>query len=143
MNNLYESDFYAWANQQAALLRSGHLSEADIENIAEEIETMGRSEKRELINRLQILLMHLLKWQFQPTRRGTSWQLTIREQRIRLREHLKDNPSLKHMLDDSIESAFLIAVLSAANETGLDTEAFPKACPYSFSQMVDDNFWPE
>ena len=75
--NLYERDFYAWANEQAGLLRAGKLSEADLEHIAEEIESMGKSEKRELVNRLSVLLMHLLKWQFQATGRGTSWRLTI------------------------------------------------------------------
>ena len=72
-NSLYDRDFYAWANEQAALLRAGRLTEADIENIAEEIESMGRSEKRELVGRLAILLQHLLKWQFQPGRRSASW----------------------------------------------------------------------
>lgn len=76
-NTLYDQDFYAWANQQAALLRAGRLSEADIENIAEEIESMGRGEKRELVNRLTVLLLHLLKWQFQPSHRGNSWRLSI------------------------------------------------------------------
>ena len=78
-NSLYDRDFYAWANQQAALLRAGRLAEADIENIAEEIESMGRSEKRELVSRLVVLLQHLLKWQFQPLFRGASWRLTYRE----------------------------------------------------------------
>ena len=92
---LYEQDFYAWANEQAALLRSGRVSDADLEHIAEEIESMGRSEKRELISRLKLLLAHLLKWQFQPTLRGNSWRLTIEEQRRDVAEHLADNPSLK------------------------------------------------
>ena len=77
-NSLYERDFYAWANEQAALLRAGKLDSADIENIAEEIESMGRSEKRELINRLAVLLLHLLKWRFQPGLRGNSWRATYR-----------------------------------------------------------------
>ena len=79
--NLYEHDFYDWANTQAALLRSGKLEAADIENIAEEIESMGKGERRELENRLVVLLLHLLKWQFQPERRGKSWRATIRIQR--------------------------------------------------------------
>ena len=78
---LYERDFFAWANQQASLLRAGQFTEADIEHIAEEIESMGRSEKRELLSRLAILLMHLLKWQAQPMLRGNSWQATIKVQR--------------------------------------------------------------
>jgi Domain of unknown function DUF29 len=90
----YDVDFYAWTIEQAGLLRAGRLSEADIENIAEEIESIGRSEKRELVNRLTVLLIHLLKWQAQPAFRDTSWRLTIAERRGRLVEHLKDNPSL-------------------------------------------------
>ena len=74
---LYDRDFYAWANEQASLLRKGDLSHADIEHIAEEIESMGKTEKRELISRLTVLLLHLLKWRFQPTLRGKSWRLSI------------------------------------------------------------------
>ena len=94
-SRLYDEDFYAWANEQAALLRSGRLAEADIAHIAEEIESMGKTEKRELINRLKVLLMHLLKWQLQPTFQGNSWRLTIEEQRREVVDHLADNPSLK------------------------------------------------
>src|ERR1700723_1229460 len=92
---LYEQDFYAWANEQAALLRAGRVSDADLEHVADEIESMGRSEKRELVSRLKVLLTHLLKWQFQSTLRGTSWRLTIEEQRREVAEHLSDDPSLK------------------------------------------------
>src|SRR5580698_7276634 len=94
-NTLYDQDFFAWAQEQAELLRAGRLSEADIGHIAEEIESMGRAEKRELVNRLIVLLHHLLKWQFQPDRRGASWEATILVQRHALERHLEDNPSLK------------------------------------------------
>jgi Domain of unknown function DUF29 len=142
-NTLYDQDFFAWANEQARLLRAGRLSEADIEHIAEEIESMGRSEKRELVNRLSVLLMHLLKWRFQPSAHGTSWRLTIEEQRDRLADHLLDNPSLKATLDASIASGYKLAVLGAARETGLDRAVFPAACPWSFEQVKDPGFWPE
>jgi len=142
-STLYDLDFYAWANEQAGLLRAGKLSEADIEHIAEEIESMGKTEKRELVNRLAVLLMHLLKWRFQPTGRGTSWRLTIEEQRRRLVDHLADNPSLKSKRAESIASAYGLAVIGAARETGLDRATFPTACPWSFEQMIDDDFWPE
>ncbi len=98
---LYDQDFYAWANEQAGLLRAGRLSEADIEHIAEEIESMGKSEKRELVSRLTVLLLHLLKWQHQPAFRSKSWRLTLEEQRDRLEDHLADNPSLKSSLLES------------------------------------------
>lgn len=142
-SSLYERDFYAWANEQAALLRAGKLTQADIEHIAEEIESMGKSEKRELVNRLSVLLMHLLKWQFQPSVRGTSWRLTVEEQRTRLADHLEDNPSLKSSLSASIEAGYRLAVLGAARETGLDRQIFPSTCPWSFEQIMNEGFWPE
>ena len=140
---LHEQDFYAWSQQQVALLRSGHLAQADIENIAREIETMGNSEKRELVNRLAVLLVHLLKWKFQPALRGNSWRLTIEEQRDQLEDHLHDNPSLKSRLDESIITAYRRALLGAARETGMDREVFPAACPWQFAQLLDDGFWPD
>ena len=117
MDTVYEQDFYAWANQQAALLRAGRLSEADIAHIAEEIESMGKSEKRELVSRLKVLMMYLLKWQFQPTGRSTSWRLTVEEQRREVVDHLADNPSLQSLMDTALASAYGSAVLVAARET--------------------------
>jgi hypothetical protein len=140
---LYEEDFYAWANEQAALLRSGQLSAADIAHIAEEIESMGKTEKRELVSRLTVLLLHLLKWQFQPTLRGASWRLSIANTRDELADHLADNPSLKAQMDSAIVSAYRRAHRQAAAETGYPEDAFPDACPYSFPQMMDADFWPE
>lgn len=142
-NSLYERDFFAWANEQARLLRAGELMQADIENIAEEIESMGKAEKRELISRLKVLLMHLLKWQFQPTGRSTSWRLTVEEQRRQLVRHLADNPSLKRHLAETMVDAYGDAILAAARETGLDRSLFPVACPWSFEQIVDADFWPD
>jgi hypothetical protein len=139
----YDSDFYAWANEQAALLRSGKLSAADIENIAEEIESMGRSEKRELVNRLTVLLIHLLKWQYQPLLQGPSWRTTIRIQRCDIADHLTDNPSLKSQLPDTMDRAYRKAIMEAAAETGLREATFPTVCPWSFGQIMDEGFWPE
>jgi hypothetical protein len=142
-NSLYDRDFYAWADQQAALLRAGRLSEADIENIAEEIESMGRSEKRELVNQLTVLLLHLLKWQFQPSFRGNSWRLTIEEQRYRLEDHLKDNPSLKAQLGQAMRDAYRLARVEAERETGFARKTFPAECPYTCDQAMNPDFWPE
>lgn len=140
---LYDTDFYAWANEQAALLRAGRLSEADIENIAEEIESMGRSERRELINRLNVLLLHLLKWRYQPGLRGRSWTLTIEQQRLRLGRHLADNPSLKSQLDEAMADAYQDARIDAERETRLARSAFPVACPFAFDEAMNPDFWPE
>ena len=95
----YDIDYYKWANDQAKLLRSRNLQAADIVHIAEEIESMGKSEKRELISRLKILLIHLLKWDYQPARQSKSWINSIRVQRMEIIDHLEDNPSLKYKLD--------------------------------------------
>jgi Domain of unknown function DUF29 len=143
MSDIYQTDFYAWAMEQASLLRAGRLDAADVANIAEEIESMGRGEKRELVNRLTILLLHLLKWRFQPGFRSPSWNSTIREQRIRLRDHLDDNPSLKAQLDEALKRAYRLAVIGAARETGLPETEFPKSAPYRFEQVMDDEFWPD
>jgi hypothetical protein len=140
---LYDQDFYAWANEQAGLLRSGRLSEADIENIAEEIESMGRSEKRELVSRLTVLLLHLLKWRFQPRRRGASWEATIKVQRMKLASHMRENPSLKSQLSNAIDEAYQIGRIEASDETGLDEATFPLACPWSYDELIKPEFWPE
>ena len=142
MNHLdYTTDFYAWTQQQAKLLRNKEIDQIDWQNIAEEIEDMGRSEKRQLESRLEILIMHLLKWQFQPNLRSRSWQLTIKEQRLRLAKLLRENPSLKSSLDDLKEKIYPLAVISAEKETGLSS--FPETCPYEIIDMLSAEFLPE
>jgi hypothetical protein len=137
----YEHDFYAWTQEQSKHLRTGQLQLIDIKHLAEEIDDMGRAERRELESRLEVLLMHLLKWQFQPSRRSRSWQLTIKEQRLRLQKHLKQNPSLKAAIVDVFEDAYQLAVISAEKETGLDI--FPDICPYADQQVLLDGFLPD
>ena len=139
----YDADFYGWAMEQAQLLRAGRLEAADTLNIAEEIESMGRSEKRELINRLAVLMAHLLKWRAQPSHRGTSWRLTVEEQRIRVAAHLADNPSLEPLLNEALAEAFRLAVLGAARETGLDRKVFSFGSAWSYAQITDPDFWPD
>ena len=140
--SLYDTDFYAWANAQATLLRSGSLATADVEHIAEEIESMGRSEKRELLSRLAPLLMPLLKWQVQPMLRGNSWRATIKVQRREIARHLADNPSLSARLPEVLGDAYGDAVLLAARDTGLAESAFPASNPWTFAEVMDDGFWP-
>jgi hypothetical protein len=142
-SSLYERDFYAWTNEQAALLREGRLAQADIANIAEEIESMGRSEKRELVSRLTVLLLHLLKWQFQPGLRSNSWRASIQVQRISLESHLADNPSLKSVLPAAIAQAYRIARIEAGKETGLSSDNFPPSPPWDFDQIMSEDFWPD
>ncbi len=136
MSDLYDRDFYAWANEQAALLRAGNLSSADISNIAEEIESLSRSEKRQLRSRLAVLLLHLLKWQFQPGRRSRSWEISIANARNELAEHLAENSSLKAVLPEAVVSAYRRARLGAEQETGLPGNTFPVECPWTFDQAM-------
>jgi Domain of unknown function DUF29 len=142
-SKLYDRDFYAWSREQAALLRAGQLADADLANIAEEIESMGRSEKRELLSRTVALLLHLAKWRFQPSLRGRSWRLSVEGQRLDIAELLGDNPSLRPMLPHVITQAWRRAVLDAQRETGLDASNFPSECPWTAEQALDDAFWPE
>lgn len=139
----YNRDFYAWALHNAELIRRGKLSEVDLENIAEEIESMGKSDKRKLINRLALLIAHLLKWQFQPGRRGNSWKYTIKEQRIKIKDLLEDSPSLKHELESKLAHAYEQAVIIAVKQTSLEESNFPKQCLYTIEQCFDDQFFPE
>ena len=143
MTSLYEKDFHAWASEQAGLLRAGKLAEADLPHIIEEIESLGHGEKRELVDRLVVLLLHLLKWHYQPGLRGNAWRLSIKEQRFRLAAHLDDNPSLKSKLDEAIDQAYRMALIEAERETGLPETTFPTSCPFAFSQMMDEGFWPD
>jgi hypothetical protein len=142
-NAKYDRDFYAWVNEQAALLRAGDVSRADVENIAEELERLGRTEKREFIGRLTALLLLLLKAGFLPRRRSPSWKSAISSARGQLLEHLEDNPSLKEKLPEAIAAAFRNARRSAVDEAGPDDAAFPVTCPWSFERMVDEKFWPD
>jgi hypothetical protein len=139
----HDEDFYGWAMSEASLLRQHKWSELDIEHLAEELESMGASEKRELISRLAQLLMHLLKWHFQPALRAKSWEITLREQRRAAGRLIKENPSFKAKINDCTRDAYEDAIDMAIKETGLDEKAFPTECPYTFEQMMDDGFYPE
>lgn len=138
----YEKDFYAWTLHNAELIRKGKLSEIDIENIAEEIESMGRSDKRELVSRLAILISHLIKWRFQPSRQGNSWKVTIKEQRRQVIDLLNESPSLKHELELKLTRAYEQAISIVLDETGLDEKILPKKCPFTLDQCLNPDFFP-
>ena len=146
MGDLYERDFYRWATKQAARMREKQLElEAlgiDWTNVAEELDTLGRSEKRELRTRLGVLLLHLLKWLYQPTHQSISWRLTIEEQHDSVAEILADNPSLKPMLDPTLKEVYKDARRKAISESGLGQGAFPPDCPWTSAQVLDSNFLP-
>lgn len=139
----YETDVIAWANEQARLLREGRFDALDIEHIADEIEDVGKSEQRELENRMAVLLTHLLKWQYQPGYRGSSWEVTIRHQREAIVRRLKRTPSLKASLNDPEwwADAWGDARSDALKETGLN--CFPESCPWAFEQIMNAEFWPD
>lgn len=142
MATAYDNDIIAWSKEQAYLLRSGKLSAIDIEHIAEEIEDVGKSEQRELANRMAVLLSHLLKWQYQPERQNGSWQRTIKEQRKAIARRIKHTPSLKTSLNDPewLEDAWGDAVSMNIMETGISS--FPEACPWTVENVMSDTWLP-
>jgi hypothetical protein len=139
----YEADIVAWANQQAWLIRNKKFDLLDLEHLAEEIEDVSKSEQRELANRMAVLIAHLLKWAYQPQRRGSSWERTVKEQRKSLHFHLKKVPSLKTKLDDVewLESIWADAVALAIKETNLDD--FPESCIWSVNDILADSWFPQ
>ena|SRR5438552_18418173 len=139
----YEEDFYAWTMEQSRLLRSGEISSIDTENIAEELESMGRSDRRELKSRLVVLITHLLKWRHQPAARSRSWSATIDEQRLQIEEVLAESPSLRPMVSAMTSQAYVIARMKAIAETGLSDQAFPEACPFAPDEVLSRGFLPE
>jgi Domain of unknown function DUF29 len=139
----YDTDFYAWSLHNAALIRAGRLSEVDLTHVAEEIESMGKANKRELISRLAVLLAHLLKWKFQPGLRGNSWKYTIDTQRFEVQDVLNESPSLKHEIHEQVDHAYKKAVMLAAAETGFNRNTFPENCPFSLLDALNETFFPE
>lgn len=142
-NDLYETDFYEWTQEQARLLREQRFADLDLENLIDEVQSVGSSEKREIRNRLRVLLAHLLKWKYQPGRRGSSWRRTIEEQRHQLSEIVSASPSLSVYTLQAIEGAYLGATLAAAEETGLAIGIFPDANPFRPEDVLDESFYPE
>ena len=142
MPSLYENDFYEWSKRTADLVRQGRFAEIDAENLAEEIESLGRSEKREFLNRLKVLLAHLLKWQYQPERRSRSWQATIMTQREDIALLLEDNPSFRPIGAQILERAYPLARTKAAFETDMEAKQYPESCPYTYEQVMSEDFWP-
>jgi hypothetical protein len=140
----YETDFHAWAIYNARLLREGKLNQLDAEHIAEELEGMSASERRELLNRLQVLLVHLLKYQYQPERRGKSGLLTISHQRTAIERLLEQSPSLTALLDaGTLTRVYNKAVRDAVIETDLERHLFPVECPYRLKEILDEDWLPK
>ena len=147
---VYEKDYATWVARNVELLKKGSFSEVDIEHLIEELEGMARSDKRELESRLIILIAHLLKWQFQLQClkeqwrgfEGQSWQNTIIEQRTQLESLLDKIPNLRNFFPQMIDQSYPYALKLATKETKLAKETFPKVCPYTVEQLLDDDFYP-
>jgi Domain of unknown function DUF29 len=146
VKSLYETDFLGWTQQQAEALRERRLDRLDVDNLIEEIESMGRQQQAELTNRLAVLLAHLLKWQHQPELRllhGRSWNLMVVEQRKQIAILIRKNPSLKSYLGEAMADGYDIGRVQAARESGIAEDSFPAACPYAFEQVMTENWMPE
>jgi hypothetical protein len=138
--SLYESDYYGWVQEQIAHLKAGRLAALDIENLIDEVGDLGKAEIQRLESALRVLLLHMLKWKFQPERRSRSWVLSMRNGRRGALRWLQDSPSLKPLRDGIVEDAYGDARLVAADETGLKLSAFPETCPFTWDEMMDENF---
>ena len=138
--NLYEQDFYLWIETTSKQLKAGKFAEIDLANLIEEIESMGKSEKRELKSRLIVLLMHLLKWQYQPEKRSESWRSMITEQRICIELLLEDSPSLQPLLIEIFTDCYEKARLKASEETGMKLNFFPKESPFTLEETLKNSF---
>ena len=136
----YDRDYHAWLTESAALLREGCLSEVDLAQIAEELEDMGRSERRAIESDLKVLIVHLLKWQHQPERRGPSWQLSIANSRDAIGRRLRESPSLRSKLSDMVAERYQNARQHAALEMGLDLGDLPDTCPFTVAQLLDEDY---
>ena len=135
--SLYDTDYVAWLEEQAAHLRAGRLSALDVENVAEELEGLARSDRHKLANRLETLILHLLKWDHQPDQRSYRWRASVAEQRRRIRRLLKESPSLRRSLEGAAREVYPDAIEQAAIETQLSETAFPATLPYSLEQLFE------
>lgn len=141
--DLYTTDYVQWIESTVAKLRQQDYGNVDWQNLIEEIEDMGRSERKSLKSNFIVILLHLLKWQYQPQMRGGSWAGSMVEHRRRVRDAIADSPSLKPYLEESYPDWYGDAVRQAIAETQLDPKAFPAVCSYSLSEILDFDFLPK
>lgn len=141
--SLYDKDFYLWIETTIEQLKEGQLEKIDLINLIEELETMGRSEKHSLDSNLRVILLHLLKYKYQPSKRSKSWLSSIREHRIRIRKILKNSPSLKGYLTTEFFENYQDARKLASDETGLSIDTFPYHCPFTPEETLGEDFLPD
>ena len=138
----YEDDFALWSAEQAVLIRAGKFDRVDLENVAEELESLGRGDTYQIDSRMEVLLAHLLKWEFQPGQRSSSWKATLFEQRYRIGRLLKESPSLRGRPGEMLDGSYVIGRFEAIKETKLPEAVFPETCPYTIEQILDPDFLP-
>jgi hypothetical protein len=139
----YDQDFNLWIEQTVLLLKAGRFDQLDIEHLVDELESMSRRDKREIVSRLSAILLHLLKWHFQPDHRSASWRSSIQTNRREILLILEDSPSLKPYPIKVLDKAYAPARKDVAAETGLPLAAFPASCPFSVEEVLNEEFWPE
>lgn len=142
-SELYEEDLVRWTEDQAVALRAGRLDALDLENLAEEIESLGGRDRRELDSRLEVLVVHLLKWGHQSEKRSGSWESTVRTQRREILKLLQQSPSLRREVEQMVMSGYPTARRNAAAETGLPLATFPEACPFAADRVLEDEWLPD
>jgi hypothetical protein len=135
--SLYDTDYVAWLEEQVAHLRAGRVAALDVENVADEVESLIRKERRQLANRLEVLTHHLRKWDHQPDQRANRWRATIQEQRTRIRRLLRDSPSLRPEFEPVCKDVYADAVRAGAIETLLSVSVFPAELPYTVEQIFE------
>jgi hypothetical protein len=143
VSSLYDSDFHEWASRTAEMLRAGAVEESELGHIAEEIESLGISQRRELLSRVRVLLIHLLKWRLQPGLRLASWRATINGQRREIADLLDQMPSLRPVLAAGFDKTYARAIADAADETGLPSTDILRSCPFSLEEALSPDFLPE
>jgi hypothetical protein len=142
--SLYERDYYTWALEQARALKEHRLEELDWENLSDEVESLAQTERRELRSRLELLLEHLLRWQFQASRGSRSWRTTVTQQRLKIREHLHESPGLNPSLGEVMAQAYKIARIEVTGRYLRRSDPQPpESCPWTYEQVMDEQFWLE
>ena len=141
--DLYNSDYYQWLNVTATLLSEGRLNDLDVPNLLDELEAMGKSQKRAIESYLKVLLLHLLKWNYQPTMRSGSWRSSIRNSRLGISDRIEESPSLRELPELILEKCYRVARSNAVDETGLDQSVFPEVCPFTIAELLHEDFLPD
>ena len=138
----YEEDYNLWTEQMVDLLRARRFEELDIDNLLDELESMSKRDKREILSRLKLILMHVLKWNYQPDQQSASWEKKIRKNREEIAQILQDSPSLKSYVETVLDQAYASARKNAASETGLLIDEFPENCPFAIAEILNEDFLP-